>query len=34
VKANNLGQREFAQLIKAAKVRRIKFHGLRLEAPA
>ena len=26
---NNLGQREFATLIKAAGVRRIKFHGLR-----
>ena len=26
---NNLGQREFARLIKAAGVRRIKFHGLR-----
>ena len=26
---NNLGQREYAQIIKAAKVRRIKFHGLR-----
>ncbi|MGC4084259.1 MAG: site-specific integrase [Vicinamibacterales bacterium] len=26
---NNLGEREFARLIKAAKVRRIKFHGLR-----
>ena len=26
---NNLGQREFAALIKAANVRRIKFHGLR-----
>jgi integrase len=26
---NNLGQREFAKLIKAAGVRRIKFHGLR-----
>jgi integrase len=26
---NNLGQREFAQLIKAAGVRKIKFHGLR-----
>jgi integrase len=26
---NNLGQREYAQLIKAAGVRRIKFHGLR-----
>jgi integrase len=26
---NNLGQREFAKLIKAANVRPIKFHGLR-----
>lgn len=26
---NNLGQREYARLIKAADVRRIKFHGLR-----
>jgi integrase len=26
---NNLGQREFAQLIAAADVKRIKFHGLR-----
>jgi integrase len=26
---NNLGQREFAKLIKAAEVKRIKFHGLR-----
>jgi integrase len=26
---NNLGQREYAKLIKAAGVRRIKFHGLR-----
>ena len=26
---NNLGQREYAQLIKAAGVKRIKFHGLR-----
>lgn len=26
---NNLGQREYAALIKAAKVRRIKFHGMR-----
>lgn len=26
---NNLGQREYARLIKAAKVRPIKFHGLR-----
>ena len=26
---NNLGQREFARVLKAAKVRPIKFHGLR-----
>jgi integrase len=26
---NNLGQREYAKLIKAAEVRSIKFHGLR-----
>ena len=26
---NNLGQRQFAQLIKAAGVKRIKFHGMR-----
>ena len=26
---NNLGQREFAKIIKAAKVHPIKFHGLR-----
>ena len=26
---NSIGQREFAQLIKAAKVRTIKFHGMR-----
>ena len=26
---NNLGQREYAKLIKAANVRPIKFHGLR-----
>jgi integrase len=26
---NNLGQREYADLIKAADVKRIKFHGLR-----
>jgi integrase len=26
---NNLGQREYAQLIKVAKVKAIKFHGLR-----
>ena len=27
--ANNLGQREYTKLIKAAKVRKITFHGLR-----
>ena len=26
---NNIGEREYARLIKVAKVRRIKFHGLR-----
>jgi integrase len=26
---NNIGQREYAHLIKVANVRRIKFHGLR-----
>jgi integrase len=26
---NNIGDREFAQLIESADVRRIKFHGLR-----
>lgn len=26
---NNLGQREYATLIKAAGVKRIKFHGMR-----
>ena len=26
---NNLGQREFAKLIEKAKVRPIKFHGMR-----
>ena len=26
---NNVGQREYDRLIRAAKVRRIKFHGLR-----
>jgi integrase len=26
---NNIGQREFAKLVKVAEVRRIKFHGLR-----
>lgn len=29
LQANNLGQREYAKLIKAAEVRPIKFHGLR-----
>jgi integrase len=29
VQGNNLGQREYATLIKAATVRPIKFHGLR-----
>jgi len=29
LQANNIGQREYAQVIKAANVRRIKFHGLR-----
>jgi len=29
LQANNLGQREYASLIKAAKVRTITFHGLR-----
>ena len=29
LQANNLGQREFRKLLKAAEVRRIKFHGLR-----
>ncbi len=29
LQANNLGQREFRKLLKAAKVRPIKFHGLR-----
>jgi integrase len=29
LQANNLGQREFARLVKAAGVRSIKFHGLR-----
>jgi integrase len=27
--SNNLGQREFARILKAAKVRRITIHGLR-----
>ena len=26
---NNIGQREYAEIIKAAEVRRIKFHGMR-----
>jgi integrase len=29
IQSNNLGQREFARLLKAANVRRIKFHGMR-----
>lgn len=29
LQANNLGERQFARLTKAADVRRIKFHGLR-----
>ena len=29
LQVNNLGQREFARLIRAAEVKRIKFHGLR-----
>ena len=29
LQANNLGQREYARVIKAAKVRPIKLHGLR-----
>jgi integrase len=29
LQANNLGQREYAKLIRAAEVRAIKFHGLR-----
>lgn len=29
IQANNLGQREYARLIKGAGVRPIKFHGLR-----
>jgi integrase len=29
LQANNLGQREYAHLIKVAGIRRIKFHGLR-----
>ncbi len=29
VQMNNIGQREFASLIEASGVRRIKFHGLR-----
>ena len=29
LQANNLGQREFAKLLKASGVRRIKFHGMR-----
>jgi integrase len=29
LQVNNIGQRQFARLIKAANVKRIKFHGLR-----
>jgi integrase len=29
LQSNNLGQREFARVLKASGVRRIKFHGLR-----
>jgi integrase len=29
LQANNIGERQFAKLVKAAGVRRIKFHGLR-----
>ena len=29
LQVNNLGQREFAKLLKASAVRRIKFHGMR-----
>ncbi len=29
IQMNNLGQREFAKLIEKAKVRPIKFHGMR-----
>jgi integrase len=29
LQANNIGEREFARIIKAAKVRRISIHGLR-----
>ena len=29
LQANNLGQREYAQVIKAAGVKPIKFHGMR-----
>jgi integrase len=29
LQVNNIGQREFDRILKAAKVRRIKFHGLR-----
>ena len=29
LQVNNIGQREFARLIKAAGVKRIKFHGMR-----
>lgn len=29
LQANNIGERELARIIKAAKVKRISFHGLR-----
>jgi integrase len=29
MQANNLGEREYAKIIKAAGVKRIKFHGMR-----
>jgi integrase len=29
IQANNLGERQFSRLIKAAKVKRITFHGMR-----
>jgi integrase len=32
LQANNLGERQFSPLVKAANVRRIKFHGLRHHA--
>jgi integrase len=33
LQANHLGQRQFAQLIKAAKVKTITFHGCGTRAP-